>query len=690
MPRASAILVALSLASAAVAAHPFTRPADLKIEEPLVTPAGRESPWLFVSSREIAAAKARIASSKGAAATLERLRKDAEPAMTQPANPPDETWWETAKSKPWAETYPEVFQNTMLTPHKSALAAGDLALLWAFTGEEHYAEKAEALLMSLAGYSFAAEHYDVGMNYGIWVINCLRTVDLLGPRLEAAQRAELDQMFTRAARAIHKNDVYWIENDVGGGINNHLAWHKAVLGLLGLYYDRSELLEYCLHGPRGLVPLLAVGLVDDGLWLESSLVYQFAAVAPMLIIADCQERIGQHPGLHEITAANGRTLKQSFDSMFHVLAPDLMIPPIGDAYGARTQLYKNPLYEYGWALWGDPTYAWLIRQNQLPTARALLAPATPADVPPPPIASTLRPEHGYAFLRSLENAAFWNNPRAYMAFLTYDRSGVHCNADKLSLMLFGRNRLLLADVEGRATVPHAFSSRIQGELNRGGYSQNTVMIDGIDQQPVGEVLDLIEYRDLPAEKRATAADLHGRLYPGVRQMRTVALTQNYCLDVFQVDCGEKARQIDWLAHLLDDQGKLADDGGLTATATSYEFPKSGPAAWLREGRSCKPTSPLRLHWTGPDHPGIRLLMLDGGFERIILCGYPATDRPGSGSIPMMMVRAKAPKAVFAALWVLSDNVTDAKLEQLPDHEGKMVYRVQAFGRSMDHLVPRLR
>jgi len=26
--------------------------------------------------------------------------------------------------------------------------------------------------------------------------------------------------------AVLKNDIYRIENDIGGGINNHLAWHK--------------------------------------------------------------------------------------------------------------------------------------------------------------------------------------------------------------------------------------------------------------------------------------------------------------------------------------------------------------------------------------------------------------------------------------------------------------------------------
>src|SRR5690606_11136217 len=98
--------------------------------------------------------------------------------------------------------------------------------------------------------------------------------------------------------------------------------------------------------------------------------------------------------------------------------------------------------------------------------------------------------------------------------------------------------------EGEATVPHAFSSQIQRELNRGGLSQNTVMIDGRDQRGSPTLLRLVEYRDLPDDKRVTAADETGILYDGVRQMRTVCMTPDYVLDIYQVDCGATPRQID--------------------------------------------------------------------------------------------------------------------------------------------------
>lgn len=94
--------------------------------------------------------------------------------------------------------------------------------------------------------------------------------------------------------AVLKNDSYWIENDIGGGINNHLAWHKMLLGCLGVFYGHNELIEYALHGRRGLLWLLEVGLVDDGLWCESSLNYHFTAIVPFIKLIDLTVGIHHH------------------------------------------------------------------------------------------------------------------------------------------------------------------------------------------------------------------------------------------------------------------------------------------------------------------------------------------------------------------------------------------------------------
>ncbi len=649
-----------------------------------------DSPRLFFTPAQIARARSRIAEHRDAKRLMERYLADVEKHFAVEIEPLDESWWQTVKDKPWSETYPIIAEQTMREPMRVARAAGELATASLLVDDPRYAERAERLLMSLASYTFVAEHYDVGMNYSIWMWQVLKAYDVLAPTLSGEQRHQLDGLCTRFARALAHDDVFWIDNNIGGGINNHLAWHKALFGLLGLFYDRPELVEYCLHGRRGFVPLLEDGLLDHGLWCESSLNYQFAAIAPMLAFGMCQRNMNHAPSILDITAANGRTLKQSFDAMFDVLAPNGLIPPIGDAYGRHVKLWEISLYETAWAAWGDPKVAWLMQQNPEASLASLFAPPMPDDVPAPPIRTMNLPEHGYALLRSHRDAAYWNNPAARLAFVTYDRSGVHANADKLSLMLFAGEQMVLPDVEGRATVYHAFSSRIQRELNRGTISHNTVMIDGQDQRMSSQMLPLIEFRDLPAEKRVTVADLDGVLYDGVRQMRTVAMTEHYVLDVFQVNTGDATRRIDWIAHTLDEHASLMDpDDTIKERSTPFTFPQEGPTRWLRDARSISNSGELSLSWKN-ETSALHMTMLDPQADQIILCGYPATDEPETPTIPMMIVRRHADRALFAAVWSTAEKRPDIRIIPRGPREKRLHFEVFVNGQTRRHFVPDLK
>ncbi|MHC4671587.1 MAG: alginate lyase family protein [Planctomycetota bacterium] len=646
---------------------------------------------LFFSGEEILRAKKRIRNDDEAKHILRRLMAEADEQLKVKIEPLNEDWWEKIKDKDWQETYPDIFQHTWLEPLQYAKGADTLATAWMLTEDPKYFNKSREMIMNLVSYTFRAEHYDVGMNYSVWGILGLRAYDVLWPKLTSNDCQQIDACMTRMARAVAKNDVYWIRNDIGGGINNHLAWHKMMLGLLGLFYGRADMIDYCISGPRGLVSLLEDGLLDDGLWCESSLNYHFAAIVPIMFFAEAQRRVGHEPLLYKITGANGRTLKQPFDAMFNVLAADGTIPPIGDTYGMHRKLWDFEAYEHAWAMWGDAHYAWLLKHRKERPVYSLFTPSLPPNgsISSPSIRSLLLPEHGYVFLRSHIDDQYWDTD-AWCAFLTYDLFNVHSNADKLSLMLFGQKRMLLSDVEGKATVPHAFSSRIQRELNRGGLSQNTVMIDGQSQRYSAELLDLVEFRDLPDEKRVTAADFKGLLYEGVRQMRTIAMTSDYVLDVFQVDCGEKQHQIDWIAHFLNEKAEPCNKTKIILNKSEdLAFPTTGPWKWLRNSRSAVPAGHIQLGW----HDGrarLRFHMLNLGIERVIFCDYPGTDEPDSPTIPMVIVRKQGRHAIFATVWLIGEAIKQVEITRPEKHEGKLVFEINADGKIRRHHTPSLK
>jgi len=640
-------------------------------------------PFLFITKRDAAEARKRITEEAYSAAG-DFLNDEAEKARRMVPGSIDPSWWDEVKDKPWSDTYPVIYQKTCLDPLRIVLPGYYAALKYAIATADEDLEAARKILLHLADYSFEFDHYDVGMNYAVWGHYALNAYDIMFEHFSAAERAKLDRFFTRMARAVLKNDIHWIENDIGGGINNHLAWHKMMLGCLGVFYDREDLVEYALHGRRGLLSLLDEGMVDDGLWCESSLNYHFTAIVPMIYLAQALRNMGHAEDLYKMTTVGGRNIRQAYDSMFGVLFPDGSVPPIGDAYARRIKLADEFTYVHAHKAFRDGRYAWLLKNAEHKRPELLFIGIDTKDAKFPRITSRLYGEHGYAFLRDRTDDDYWNSD-GWCAFLTFDKSGVHCNQDKLSLMLFGCGKLLIPDVEAKATVPHAFSAKIQRQLNRSALSQNTVMIDNHDQRGVGEVLSVVEFRDTPDEKSVTAADFKGLLYEGVKQSRTIVVTSEYVLDVFQI-AAETEHDIKWIIHTIG----TPDSQRSSVELKPAEVKLPGPGSWLRDFCAATTDRPIRLEWS-EDSVNFAMTMAACPETQLITCGYPTTDEPNCPTTPMLLVERRAATTVYAAVYQAKrGQLPEAQIRQVEDADDRLAFHVAGPWGRRKHFVPRLR
>jgi len=642
----------------------------------------KEHPFLFYTKNDIKEARRRATMTKYHQA-LETLNADANKAQGITLESIDRSWWDDVKNKPWSDTYPVIYEKTCLVPLRMAQPANGAALRFAVRGDSKDADAAKRILLHLSDYSFEFEHYDVGMNYSVWGHLILNTYDILFEQFTADQRDKLDAFFTRMGRAVLKNDIYWIENDIGGGINNHLAWHKMMLGCLGLFYNQDELVQYALDGPRGMLSLLELGLVDDGLWCESSLNYHFTAIVPMVYLAEAMRKANYPRDLYTITTANGRNMKQAFDSMFGTLFPDGIIPPVGDCYGFRRRLCDEFSYVYAYKAYGDERYAWLLGEAPQKRAEVLFVGLESKNSQPPDIASRLYPEHGYAFLRQRQGKDYWGS-NGWCAFLTFDKSGVHCHQDKLSLMLFGCGKLLIQDVESRTTAAHAFSAQVQKELNRSTLSHNTVMIDYRDQKGTDQRLWLEEYRDLPDEKTVTVVDKEGLLYEGVRQSRTICVRPEYVLDVFQI-VSDSPHDIHWIAHTT---GKLLSQNTSVALEPA-QMEIGGPGRWLKDFHTGKSGDQIRIEWT-EDSVRFRMTMAAEAGTIVSTCGYPQSDEPNCATTPMVLIERRTAGTNYAVIYqAAKGKIPSVDITALGDVDGRLVYEVSGPWGNRRHLIPRL-
>jgi hypothetical protein len=290
---------------------------------------------------------------------------------------------------------------------------------------------------------------------------------------------------------------------------------------------------------------------------------------------------------------------------------------------------------------------------------------------------------GYVALRSLEGADYWSG-RGWSVFGTWSGQPVHEHADKLSIILFADGHLWLPDCEARPSAEHAFSSVVQSRLNRETLCHNTLLVDGQSQRLPARRLDLVEYQRLPSAKRVTFGDLSGQLYPGVRQLRTVIVRDDYVLDFFQV-VADSPRAFAWLLHV--DGTRAAGSVKESQTAT---LPPGAPWSYLQAPRVSQ--APDRV-WECFAHAGRRLqvdALADGPLE-VVTCGFPRDDSATPAVLPMRMLRRHGTKAWFLAVYrLVSEPGQRTALEARPGALDTMELAFTPGEATHRHVVPGLR
>jgi len=686
-------LAASPLPAASGPSPPPARAAETAATNTSLQPADRPHPFLFVSAEEIARARERIERDPKARAAWERMLARGEKDLAVALPKFETAWWSEAKKKPWGKIYPQIARHTFFIPAPPMAAARRLALLGLLSGRERFIRRAREILLHYTDYSFAFEHYDVGMNYSIWGVAALDVYDMLYGRFDEAERRRINAFFRRFLEAVMKNDRFWVENEPGGRFNNHYTFHKQAIAAVGLFFGRDDLAKYAIESREGVRDLMENAVLDNGLWIEGSLHYHFTALWGLAETAEMFRHAGGPIDLYRAKFRGGKSLKQLFDAPFGFVFPDGLVPNIGDTYGRELYLQNISLYRYAYNAYRDPRYAWLLSRKGPPAKsetdferdRAdLLLGGRTGEATTPSVRSVVFPRHGYVLLRVPQGTAYWKG-RGWCAFLTFDKAGTHSHLDKLGLILWGRGRLLAQDVEGRATEGHAFSSDIQRRLNRKTLCSNTVVVDGRDQRSPPRLLRLVEFSATSDTARATIADEEGLLYKGVRQQRTVIVRPDYVLDVFRVASAQR-HAYDWTLHPLDEKGLTRTNLDLAPIA-----PDQSPAPrWIGNGRG---GAADRTWWGEWSERGVafRLTMAGSRGTEVRLWDFPRDDKFHPPPIPMLQVRRRARATDFVALYQAgaAKNLAPVAIETSQGADGSLAVVVALGGRKERWVIPAL-
>ncbi len=641
-----------------MARHPFLTATDGELQAAAAA-AGREGPGQL-AARDL----------------LSRARK----GVDRPLPEFDHSGVAGVAQAQWRDIYPQVAAQTAYVPGPPAAACLDAALAWRLGLDEGLLAGSRRILDHFVQrYEFDIEHWDVGMNYAGWGMKLLAAYDLVLDQVSEDERRPIDAFFGRLYEAIDRDDRLWVEVNPGGKYNNHYAWHKWAIGCLGLFYDQPDWVERALLGPMGVAEIIEHGVMDDGYWFESSTAYHFTAVHGFVPLARALRNTGNALDLFTHVFGTGHSLHDLFTAPIRMAFPDLSLPVVGDCYGHRPLLTQVQLYVEAASVYDDPTLTWLVGRRPPSAATSLddLLHPPPTGGEPPAAVSGTWPEHGYVMLRQTEGSAYWGSD-SWAAFLSADRSSVHANADRLSLNLFGRGKLLAGNAEARASG-HSFSSPVQRELNRTTLAKNAVMVDHASQRYSSQTLRISDFRSEDGTRAATIDD-DGALYPGVRQRRTVVVLDEYVLDVYW-SVGDGSHRHTWLVHV-----PLAS----AATTLSVSCGEGSPwpvgreFAWVRGLRQGATDETWTAEWdvegvafraTFAPHPGTRVIAAD----------FPRTQGFDAPPIPLLGVEREAEATVFVVLYQAGASpLPDASVAVLPSTGAGLTVRVGIGDRTWHH------
>jgi hypothetical protein len=603
-------------------------------------------PFLMATRQQLASAVARgQASAEGQAALAELLRRARRGAELElPAF--DHEWSRDTSRDDWRDIYPQVYRDTALIPRQPARACRDLALAWRLGLDDTLLSPAQRILSHFANhFQFDIEHWDVGMNYAGWGMDLLAAYDLAFDAVSGHERGRADAFFARMETAIETNDRLWVETNPGGRHNNHYTWHKWAIAWLGLFYERREWVEYAIHGAMGIAEVMENALMDDGFWFESSTCYHFTPLYALVPLGHALRNAGHELDLFTHVFGNGRSLRDMFTAPIEMALPDLTLPAVGDCYGHRVRLPDVMWYADAASVYTEPAFLWLRQQRgqSAMSVEELIHPPVAGPSEAPEARSRTWPEHGYVILREVEGSRYWGSD-SWVAFLSFDRSSVHANADRMSLTLFGKGKLLAGNAEA-ISPGHSFSSPVQRELNRTTLAKNAVMVDRGSQRHTPDILRLSEFRADEGRKLATIDD-DGALCEGVRQRRTVVLAAEYALDVFWVYSGDP-HEYAWLLHLPAEAGPAEISVPLEAQPL---WPAEREFAWLRNAHSGAAKTAWSAEW-GVGEVRFRATFAGERGTRIVIADFPRTQEHEPPSIPMLAAVRNTASTAFVVLYL---------------------------------------
>jgi hypothetical protein len=618
-------------------------------------------------------------------AAYQKLKEEAETFLSTPMAPPDkpagfyhnyfcpEHAVELAfdPARPKAHRCPEDGRIFSGEPYDSAwrwfvnnrlstMALG-LGLMWRIDGDERCLSRLKEILLGYAkvypGHPLGPKHpYGQGkatyqsLDEAVWLIPLVRAYDLIGESLTKDEQEKVEGDLLRAAAEHILGQKYY-------RIHNIECWHNAAIGAVGICLKDSDLIRIAIEDDFGFRHQLSEGVREDGLWWEGSSSYHFYALAALVTLAQVLEEAGATLVVAPHPLWESERLKDMFRAPVALAYPNLRLPATNDCWFFSSLTgdvchgvpSASAFYEVAYGWYEDPIFAWVLNRNYMHHPRSslealLYGRKLPESETRPSFSGTNFKRSGFAVLRSQAPLDKGN----YLLLKYGPHGGSHGHPDKLGISFYA---------SGYPASPDLGTPGYGIELHTSWYRQtlshNTVILDGKSQPPAeGELVAF----DSGAGGDFGVADARvswkEEPYDGVTMRRTILWTEDYFLDLFQVEC-DRERQIDWVCRF---RGRLEAKEGLSeGEPVQLEGDGYRHISYSTFGAA---NGPVRLRWRLPES-NLTLFFPKESGTKVVLGRVPFS--PASETTDILIRRRYSRITSFLALmhpWAKEPAVMD--------------------------------
>ncbi|OGV65556.1 MAG: hypothetical protein A2498_08540 [Lentisphaerae bacterium RIFOXYC12_FULL_60_16] len=491
-------------------------------------------------------------------------------------------------------------------------------------------------------------------------------------------------------------------NHRGGNIQ---TTYNLSLLCIGLLTRRTDFIERVTSDPeRGYPYQLANSIGADGFWYEQCPAsYHGGSIERFLRLRWITLRHGLDMGGDEV-------IRRMLDTLPGMAMQGGILPLIGEVKGDSQPTLRKEWLELAYAMYETPWIGWALgRMDREGLWSLLIGRAIGASEAPEP-RSRLFSDAGLCVLKTGERDAYWEGKGSGVTVTFGPHGDWHGHSGKLGIEYRRDDRHLVRD--------HGHSGGYANPIHRLWYmstlAHSTVVLDERNQhftwcngrpeqdRREGGVCQAHLFRD-DVSACTVSADF---AYPGCRLKRTLFLTRNYLLDIFECTATDGSEHtFDWLLHtggviqtglpFVHGSLECRNKGGAIPSPEGLPYAPGSmaPASYdyIREIEMLETADRWSLDimnakwaadvWKVQDR-AMRLMMLGETGTRVFKGVCPAT--PAEIYNPVILVRRRARRTTFIALHVPGDQPHE--LECLRNEAGTIVCRVNGDGIGMHILV----